>query len=198
MQRVVVSKESIEVVSVPIPQAGPGEVLVRSVIAGIYGSDTHATQGRHRFIRLPYQPGHEVVGVVEELGADVESMSPWQRVTVEPDLPCWAARSAAPAETYVREPALLRLRHDQGGLADYFTVAAQEPTGTRRSTEHRVTWLPRPTGARVRCDCRTAKRKPGGVAQHQYRHRLPVDAVLDGSKREEVAGAPVIAGPVQS
>jgi threonine dehydrogenase-like Zn-dependent dehydrogenase len=73
-------------------------------------------------MRVP--AGHEVVGVVEELGAGVESMSPGQRVSVEPDLPCWAARSAAPAETSVREPALLRLRHDQGGLADHFTIDA--------------------------------------------------------------------------
>jgi threonine dehydrogenase-like Zn-dependent dehydrogenase len=100
-----------------------------------------AEQRQHpaRWAACEYQPGHEVVGVVEELGAGVESMSPGQQVSVEPDLPCWAARSAAPAEKSAREPALLRLRHDQGGLADHFTIDTRRlhavPTSslTRRS-----------------------------------------------------------------
>jgi D-arabinose 1-dehydrogenase-like Zn-dependent alcohol dehydrogenase len=62
MRRVVVSTGRIDVVPADIPQPGPGEVLVRSVLAGVCGSDTHAAAGLHPWISLPYVPGHEVVG----------------------------------------------------------------------------------------------------------------------------------------
>ena len=51
MRRVVVHADRIEVVSdaaVPLPR--PHEALVRSVIAGVCGSDTHAAHGQHPFI----------------------------------------------------------------------------------------------------------------------------------------------------
>jgi hypothetical protein len=89
MRRVVVSRTGITVEQAPIPTPGPDEALVRSVVAGVCGSDTHAAHGRHPFVALPYAPGHEVVGVVTAIGAAVTGVRPGQRVTVEPDLPCW-------------------------------------------------------------------------------------------------------------
>ena len=79
MRRVVVSADRIEVVEAPVPEPGPREALVRSLVTGICGSDTHAAHGRHPFIPLPYHPGHEVVGVVEDGGA---------RVVVDPIIGC--------------------------------------------------------------------------------------------------------------
>jgi threonine dehydrogenase-like Zn-dependent dehydrogenase len=93
MRRVVVHADHIEVVSdaaVPVPR--PHEALVRSVVAGVCGSDTHAAHGRHPFIPIPYHPGHEVVGVVEALGSETGAMEVGHRVTVEPDLPCWECK----------------------------------------------------------------------------------------------------------
>ena len=89
MRQVVVSAGRIDVVEADIPRPGPGEVLVRSVLAGVCGSDMHAAAGHHPWISLPYVPGHEVVGVVAETGAGVSSVQPGRRVTVEPYLPCW-------------------------------------------------------------------------------------------------------------
>ena len=59
MRQVVVSENSIDVVTAEIPQPGEGEVIVRSLVTGVCGSDTHAAHGRHPFIQLPYHPGHE-------------------------------------------------------------------------------------------------------------------------------------------
>ena len=125
MRRVVVSTGSIDVVAATTPQPGPQEALVRTVLAGICGSDTHAAHGRHPMLPLPYHPGHEVVGVVEQVGAQVTSVSPGQRVTVEPDLPCWQCKMCATG----RENLCERLRffgcgYEQGGMADYFTIPA--------------------------------------------------------------------------
>src|SRR4051812_4093080 len=93
MRRVVVHSDRIEVeTDAVVPRPRPHEVLVRSVVAGVCGSDTHAAHGRHPFIPIPYHPGHEVVGVVEDAGSDVEGFAAGTRVTVEPDLPCWTCK----------------------------------------------------------------------------------------------------------
>ena len=126
MRRVVVSADRIEVVQAETPQPGPGEVLVHSVVTGVCGSDTHAAHGRHPFITLPYHPGHEVVGVVEQVGADVQSVAPGQRVTVEPDLPCWDCKQCrAGRENLCENLRFFGCVHDQGGMADYFTIDAR-------------------------------------------------------------------------
>ena len=76
MRRVVVSAGAIDVVQVDVPRAGPGEVLVRTTVAGVCGSDAHAAAGLHPFITLPYVPGHEVVGVISGTGPGVTSVRP--------------------------------------------------------------------------------------------------------------------------
>lgn len=119
MRRVVVSTDGVEVVEVATPEPGPREVLVRTVAAGVCGSDTHALHGRHPFITLPYAPGHEVSGVVVAGG----TLLGGTRVTVEPPLPCWDCKQCRAGRQNVCE----RLRffgcaHDQGGMADYFTI----------------------------------------------------------------------------
>jgi 2-desacetyl-2-hydroxyethyl bacteriochlorophyllide A dehydrogenase len=125
MRRVVVSAAGIDVVAADIPNPGPAEAQIRAVLAGVCGSDTHAAHGRHPFIRLPYHPGHEVVGVVERIGADVTSVQPGQRVTVEPTLPCWTCKMCRTDRPNLCENLqFFGCGWDQGGMADYFTVPA--------------------------------------------------------------------------
>jgi L-iditol 2-dehydrogenase len=123
MHRVMVTATGVEIVDVAIPRPGAGEVLVRTVVAGICGSDTHALQGRHPFITLPYAPGHEVSGTVETVGSGVTSVRAGDRVTLEPFLPCWQCKQCRDGRPNICE----RLRffgcaHDQGGMAEWFTV----------------------------------------------------------------------------
>jgi Zn-dependent alcohol dehydrogenase len=92
MRRVVVYPGRIAVEAAEVPAPHPNEALVRTLMAGVCGSDLHAAHGRHPFVPLPYRPGHEVVGVVETAGSAVEAFTPGQRVIVEPDLPCWTCK----------------------------------------------------------------------------------------------------------
>ena len=125
MRCVVVSADSIDVITAPVPRPGPAEALVRSTVAGVCGSDTHAAHGRHPWISLPYRPGHEVVGVVEQVGVDVASFGPGRRVTVEPDLPCWECKMCTSGRENVCEKLVFfGCGWNQGGMADYFTIAA--------------------------------------------------------------------------
>jgi 2-desacetyl-2-hydroxyethyl bacteriochlorophyllide A dehydrogenase len=126
MRRVIVTAErTVTVEEVPIPTLSPGEVRVRTVYSGVCGSDTHAQQGLHPNIKLPYAPGHEVVGVVDAGATDANSLVVGDRVTVEPTLPCWACKSCRSGrENLCENLKFFGCVWDQGGMADMFTIAA--------------------------------------------------------------------------
>lgn len=125
MRRVVVYPGRIAVEAADIPAPGPNEALVRTLAAGICGSDLHAADGRHPFVPLPYRPGHEVVGVVETTGSAVAGYAPGQRVIVEPYLPCWTCKMCTSGrENLCENLEFFGCGYQQGGMADYFTLAA--------------------------------------------------------------------------
>ncbi|MDQ2814999.1 MAG: alcohol dehydrogenase catalytic domain-containing protein [Actinomycetota bacterium] len=125
MRRVVVYPGRIAVEAADIPAPGPDEALIRTLVAGVCGSDLHASRGRHPFVPLPYRPGHEVVGVIETAGSDVGTLAPGQRVIVEPDLPCWTCKMCVSGrENLCENLQFFGCGYPQGGMADYFTLAA--------------------------------------------------------------------------
>ena len=126
MRRVVVHSDHIEVATdAAIPEPHPHEVLVRSVLSGVCGSDTNAARGRHPFIPIPYHPGHEVVGVVERLGSQAPGPGVGQRITVEPYLPCWHCKMCRTGRPNLCENLqFFGCGWEQGGMADWFTVPA--------------------------------------------------------------------------
>ncbi|MCA1621612.1 MAG: alcohol dehydrogenase catalytic domain-containing protein [Acidobacteria bacterium] len=77
----------IRVEDVPTPTPAPDEVLVRVGAAGICGSDLHHYRGANPWgqpLRTVDRRGHELAGVVVEVGAEVRGVRPGQRVGVEP------------------------------------------------------------------------------------------------------------------
>src|SRR3954454_23225058 len=123
MRRVIVSEPgSIQVEQAMTPTAGPAEALVRTVVSGVCGSDTHASHGRHPFISLPYAPGHEVVGVIESV-PDGSEFRVGQRIVVEPTLVCGSCKQCKSGrENLCEQLRFFGCVHDQGGMADYFTI----------------------------------------------------------------------------
>ncbi|MFA5859305.1 MAG: alcohol dehydrogenase catalytic domain-containing protein [Elusimicrobiota bacterium] len=88
LQAKVVEYNKIVVEDVPVPHAGKGEVVLKVIICGICGSDIHAFTGKHPFITPPIVPGHEMSGVIHELGDGVTGLKPGERVTIEPSIVC--------------------------------------------------------------------------------------------------------------
>jgi threonine dehydrogenase-like Zn-dependent dehydrogenase len=60
--------------------AAPDEAIVRVTCAGLCGSDLHIVAGRDRGCRLGTIMGHELVGVIEEVGRDVRGLRTGDRV----------------------------------------------------------------------------------------------------------------------
>jgi threonine dehydrogenase-like Zn-dependent dehydrogenase len=130
MRRVVIYPGRIAVEQADVPAPGPNEALVRTLAAGVCGSDLHAAHGRHPFVSLPYRPGHEVVGVIEATGPAVTGTvatgrTPGQRVIVAPYLPCWTCKMCTSGrENLCENLQFFGCGYPQGGMADQFTLAA--------------------------------------------------------------------------
>lgn len=69
-------------VELPIPEPGPGEILVRIQACGVCRTDLHVVDGELPDPKLPLIPGHEIVGTVEALGKGVERFTLGQRVGI--------------------------------------------------------------------------------------------------------------------
>jgi S-(hydroxymethyl)mycothiol dehydrogenase len=67
---------------------GPREVLVRVLACGLCHSDLHIVETKGWGTRFPILLGHEGAGVVEEVGSDVTSVAPGDRVVVAWRAPC--------------------------------------------------------------------------------------------------------------
>src|SRR5580693_4808320 len=70
----------LEAREVPVPAVGPHDVLVRVKAAGICHSDAHYRAGKSKVEPLPLTLGHEVAGVVEQVGAKVTRFKAGDRV----------------------------------------------------------------------------------------------------------------------
>jgi L-iditol 2-dehydrogenase len=80
----------LRVEQVDLPKIGAGEMLVKVVSASICGTDLRIFHGNHRMypegtVRIP---GHEVVGTIVEMGANVEGYQVGQRVFCAPNTGC--------------------------------------------------------------------------------------------------------------
>ncbi|MCK6066206.1 MULTISPECIES: NAD(P)-dependent alcohol dehydrogenase [Microbacterium] len=88
---VLLTPGTIELQEVPVPAAGPGEVLVRVTAVGSCGSDTHFYETGaigDLIVRGPVVLGHETAGEIVAVGDGVDHTRVGTRVAVEPQTPC--------------------------------------------------------------------------------------------------------------
>lgn len=74
------------------PQVGDTEVLIKVSYAGICGSDLHIYKGAHAFRKPPVILGHELSGIVVEIGKEVKKIAVGDKVTVLPQKSCHQCR----------------------------------------------------------------------------------------------------------
>ena len=72
------------------PALGPRDVLIEVQNAGICGTDLHIWHGSYALAAYPVVPGHEFSGVVAAVGEEVQNFSVGERVTADPNLPCYS------------------------------------------------------------------------------------------------------------
>lgn len=74
--------EPLRAEEVPVPAAGPGQLLLRVRACAVCRTDLHVVDGELPEPKLPLIPGHEIVGEVVQIGAGVEGFARGDRVGV--------------------------------------------------------------------------------------------------------------------
>jgi len=116
-----------EIRDVPVPTAGPNEVLLRVLRAGVCGTDLHIwswdrwSQGR---IQPPVTLGHEFVGEIVELGPGVTKLTVGERVTCESHIVCQTCISCRTGNAHVCENTRILGVDVNGGFAEFVAVPA--------------------------------------------------------------------------
>jgi len=73
----------LEIRELPIPEPGPGQVLVRMQASGICHTDIHAARGDWPVTpNPPFVPGHEGIGIVERVGSGAAVRQVGDRVAI--------------------------------------------------------------------------------------------------------------------
>ena len=111
--------------TVPVPQIGAGELLLRVHTCGICGTDLKKiATGSHSVPRIF---GHETAGVVAAVGQGVAEFQPGDRVVVFHHVPCGECfycrhKTFAQCETYKKVGCTAGFEPSGGGFAEYVRV----------------------------------------------------------------------------
>lgn len=115
----------VRVETVPVPQIGAGDLLLRVHTCGICGTDLKKiATGSHSAPRIF---GHETSGMVAAVGADVTRFRPGDRVVVFHHIPCGECfycqhKTFAQCETYKKVGCTAGFEAAGGGFAEYVRV----------------------------------------------------------------------------
>lgn len=97
------SSDNLAFEDVPMPQAGPGELIVRNTAIGVNFIDIYMRTGLYP-LEMPAILGKEGVGIVEEIGEGVTQFQPGDRVAYLTDSGAYATHTNAPAAMTLNVP----------------------------------------------------------------------------------------------
>jgi propanol-preferring alcohol dehydrogenase len=112
-----------EIVDVPLPEPGPGQVRLRTAGSGLCHSDIHVIHAKPAYFPLPLTIGHEPTGWIDAIGAGVNSVREGDAYAVYFPWGCGHCVRCAGGEENICEgqfsgPGAGR----DGGMADYILV----------------------------------------------------------------------------
>ncbi len=119
------AKPGIWMESVPIPKIGVNDVLIKVSKAGICGTDLHIVNWddwAQRNIKPPRIIGHEFVGEIVELGAEVEGYAVGDRVTAEGHITCGLCRNCLAGKKHLCASSIGIGGGCDGAFAEYLAM----------------------------------------------------------------------------
>lgn len=123
--RLSVPGHPVEDAEVPMPQCGPGDVVVRVRAAGICHSDVHYRAGRSRVEPLPLTLGHEVAGEIVEIGQHVISHNVGDAVCLHYLVTCGHCLDCLAGREQFCATGTMLGHFTDGGWAEYIAVPAR-------------------------------------------------------------------------
>jgi len=113
--------EVLEVVDLPIPEPGPGQVLVRIEAIGVNFIEIYFRKGVYK-AALPLIPGSEAAGTVEELGPGVTGFKAGDPVASTSFMGSYAEYALVPAAQLVKIPNGVSMEQAAGALLQGMTA----------------------------------------------------------------------------
>lgn len=123
--RMVEAGKPLEMQEVPVPAFGEKDILVRVRAAGICHSDAHYRAGKSSMGMLPITLGHEVSGVVEQIGSQVTTLAPGDRVALHYNISCGDCYYCSTGNEQFCTTVKMLGHHVDGGYAEYIAVPAR-------------------------------------------------------------------------
>jgi L-iditol 2-dehydrogenase len=120
-------KEDLRVEDVPVPVIGPGEVLLRVKAAAVCGTDIRMFRNgaRNASPENPLVLGHEVSGIVEEVGAGVSGYTKGMGVAVAPNMGCGVCDMCVSGNTQMCATFKAFGINIPGGFAPFMKIPAE-------------------------------------------------------------------------
>ncbi len=112
------NNRDVRVEEAPVPEIGPGEILVKVHASGICGSDVLEW---YRIRKVPRVLGHEIAGEIVEVGKGVDRFKMGERVFVSHHIPCNTCRYCLKGYHTACET-LHTTNFDPGGFSEYIRV----------------------------------------------------------------------------
>ncbi len=123
--RLVEIGKPLQQMEIPAPSMGDDDVLIRVKAAGICHSDVHYWEGISSAGALPRTLGHEIAGVVEEIGSNVTTHTAGQRVCLHYLVTCGDCTYCRSSSEQFCEEGLMLGKDIDGGYAEYVAVPAR-------------------------------------------------------------------------
>lgn len=120
--RMIGINQPLQMQEIPMPTPGDGDVLVRVRAAGICHSDAHYRTGKSPVRPLPMTLGHEIAGVVEEMGKQVTTFKAGDRVCLHYLLCCGDCYHCSTGNEQFCSQGSMLGHYSDGGYAEYIAV----------------------------------------------------------------------------
>jgi propanol-preferring alcohol dehydrogenase len=147
--RLLESGSPLEEQEIEIPSVSARDVLIRIEAAGICHSDAHYRAGVSPVAPLPLTLGHEVAGVIENTGADVQDFAVGERACVHYLATCGQCAFCRSGTEQFCPTAQMIGKHRDGGFAEFIAVP-------ERSVFHLPDEIPFEQGAILMCSSATS------------------------------------------
>ena len=123
--RLVQPGKPLELHNIVHPVPGADDILIRVRAAGICHSDAHYRAGKSGVLPLPMTLGHEVAGVVEEVGRDVREFQPGDPVCVHYLATCGECGWCAQGNEQFCGTGQMIGKYRDGGYAEFIVMPAR-------------------------------------------------------------------------
>jgi L-iditol 2-dehydrogenase len=124
LQAVMTEPGKIEFRDVEKPSVGDDQVLIEMKRIGVCGSDIHVFHGMHPYTGYPVVQGHEVSGVIAEVGNRVEDLAVGDKVTFTPQVTCGECYPCTHGMYHICESLKVMGFQTDGAAQEFFPVDA--------------------------------------------------------------------------